>query len=95
MPPKETPEAVTRKVIAAASRESGAWKADIAEDEKAPTSASPATASIRIEGASATKAVTALGEQPENDITDAKRSVTPNSAASDRHGRPVRRTLPR
>ena len=64
MPPKETPDAVTRKVIAAASRDSGAWKAAIADPEKAPTSASPATAWMRIGGASATKAVTAPASSP-------------------------------
>jgi len=43
-PAKERPEAVMRKVIAAASRVSGSLKAATAEPEKAPTSASPATA---------------------------------------------------
>ena len=48
----------------AASRVSGAWNAAMAEPENAPTSASPATAWIRIGGASATDAVTAPASGP-------------------------------
>lgn len=64
MPKKEMPEAVTRKVTTAASRSRTSLTAAIVAPAKAPSSASPATASIRTGGAAATKAVAAPASRP-------------------------------
>src|SRR5579863_3116646 len=63
IPRKLTPEAVVRNVASAASRELTSARAAPIEEPKAPSSARPATASIRI-GEPATALVTAPASGP-------------------------------
>ncbi len=64
MPKKVRPDAVTRKVTMAASRSLGSAAAFISAEPKAPSSANPATASMRIGGEAPMNAVAAPARRP-------------------------------